>query len=114
MPVDRIGRSDLPAVLTRIWGMRQESALRVRLRIRAALSWAQAHGYFEQIDADEHIDGALPKMSAAQLYFLTLPYQDVSAALGTGEAPAVQMAVENCFQFLIQGAARSGEERGAA
>ena len=111
--VDRISRAEVLAVLTPIWGTRQETARRVRQRIRATLRWAQAHGYVEQNVADERIDGALPKMPAVKSHFRALPYQDVPAALKTVEATGASIAAKLCFRFLVLTAARSGEARGA-
>ena len=113
MPVDRIGREDVLAVLTPIWGTRPETARRVRQRIRATLRWCWAHGYVEQNVAGEAIDGALPKMPAIKSHFRALPYRDVSSALKTVEASKASWAAKLCLRFLILMAARSGEARGA-
>ena len=75
MPVDRIGREDVLAVLTPIWATVPETARRVRQRIRATLRWCWAHGYVEQNVAGEAIDGALPKMPAIKSHFRALPYR---------------------------------------
>ena len=113
MPVDRIGREDVLAVLTPIWGIRPETARRVRQRIRATLRWCWAHDYVEQNAAGEAIDGALPKMPAIKSHFRALPYRDVSSALKTVEASKSSWAAKLCLRFLILTAARSGETRGA-
>ena len=113
MPVDRIRREDVLAVLTPIWGTIPETARRVRQRIRATLRWCWAHGYVEQNVAGEGIDGALPKMPAVKSHFRALPYRDVSAALETVQASKASVAAKLCFRFLILTAARSGEARGA-
>ena len=113
MSVDRIGREDVLAVLTPIWGTRPETARRVRQRIRSTLRWCWAHGYVEQNVAGEAIDGALPKMPAIKSHFRALPYRDVSSALTTVEASKASWAAKLCLRFLILTAARSGEARGA-
>ena len=113
MPVDRIGREDVLAVLTPIWGTVPETARRVRQRIRATLRWCWAHGYVEQNVAGEAIDGALPKMPAIKSHFRALPYRDISSALKTVEASKASWAAKLCLRFLILTAARSGEARGA-
>ena len=113
MPVDRIGREDVLAVLTPIWATVPETARRVRQRIRATLRWCWAHGYVEQNVAGEAIDGALPKMPAIKSHFRALPYRDVSSALKTVEASKASWAAKLCLRFLILTAARSGEARGA-
>lgn len=111
--VNRIGRADVLAVLTPIWGTRPETARRVRQRIRATLRWCWAHGYVEQNAAGEAIDGALPAMPAVKAHLRALPYRDVSAALDTVEASGASMAAKLCLRFLVLTAARSGEVRGA-
>ena len=113
LPVDRITRTDVPAVLTPIWGTRQETARRVRQRVRAVMRWAVAHGHREDNPAGEGIDGALPPMPANRSHFRALPYQEVPAALQTVAASTAGVAAKTCFEFLILTAARSGEARGA-
>lgn len=63
VPVDRITPADVLAVLTPIWGTHQETARRVRQRVRAVMRWAMAHGYREDNPAGEGIDGALPRVA---------------------------------------------------
>ncbi len=113
VPVDRITRADVLAVLTPIWGTHQETACRVRQRVRAVMRWAMAHGYREDNPAGEGIDGALPPMPAKRSHFRALPYQEVPAALQTIAASTAGVAAKACFEFLVLTAARSGEARGA-
>ena len=113
MPVDRIGREDILQVLTPIWGVRMETARRVRQRIRTILRWCMAHGYVEHNVAGEAIDGALPPMPRLKAHLRALPYQEVAAALATVDASGAALASKLCLRFLILTAARSGEVRGA-
>ena len=113
LPVDRITRADVLAVLTPIWGTRQETARRVRQRVRAVMRWAVAHGHRDDNPAGEGIDGALPPMPAIRAHFRALPYQEVPAALETIAASTAGVATKACFEFLVLTAARSGEARGA-
>ena len=114
MPVDNIGREDVLRVLTPIWGVRMETARRVRQRIRTVLRWCMAHGYVEHNVAGEAIDGALPPMPRLKAHLRALPYQEVAAALETVDASGANLASKLCLRFLILTAARSGEARGAA
>ena len=66
MPVDRIGREDMLAVLTPIWTTKPETARRVRRHIKATLKWCQAHGWVQFNAAGSVIDGALPRMPAVK------------------------------------------------
>ena len=59
-PVDQIGREDVLRVLTPIWTSKPALSRKLRQRIRAVLSWCQAHGHVEHNVAGEAIDGALP------------------------------------------------------
>ena len=113
MPVDRIGREDVLEVLTPIWGVRMETARRVRQRMRTVLRWCMAHGYVADNVAGEAIDGALPPMPRLKAHLRSLPYQEVAAALATVDASGATMASKLCLRFLVLTAARSGEARGA-
>ena len=113
LPVDRITRAEVLAVLTPIWGTRQETARRVRQRIRAVMRWAVAHGHRDDNPAGEGIDGALPPMPTIRAHFRALPYQEVPAALETIAESTAGVAAKTCFEFLVLTAARSGEARGA-
>ena len=113
LPVDRITRADVLAVLTPIWGTRQETARRVRQRVRAVMRWAVAQGHRDDNPAGEGIDGTLPPMPAIRAHFRALPYQEVPAALETIVGSTAGVATKTCFEFLVLTAARSGEARGA-
>ena len=113
MPVDQIGREDVLSVLAPIWGVRIETARKLRQRIRTVLRWAQAHGYVEHNVAGDLIDGALPSMPAVREHFRALSYADVPEALRIVEASSASLAVRLCFRFTVLTAARGGEARGA-
>ncbi|MCY4085559.1 MAG: integrase arm-type DNA-binding domain-containing protein [Actinomycetia bacterium] len=112
-PVDQLGREDILGVLAPIWGVRIETARKLRQRIRTVLRWAQAHGYVEHNVAGDLIDGALPSMPAVREHFRALPYPDVPEALRVVEASGASLAVRLCFRFVVLTAARGGEARGA-
>ena len=113
LPVDRIGREDVLAVLTPIWTEKPETARRVRRHIRATLKWCQAHGHVQFNAAGEAIDGALPTMPAVKSHFRALPYADVPSALETVEASRASLTAKLALRFLILTAARTSEIRGA-
>lgn len=111
--VDQIGREEVLRILTPIWTSKPEIARKQRNRIRAVLSWCQAHGFIEHNVAGEMIDGALPAMPAVKEHFRALPYTEVPAMLETVEDSSASLATKLCFRFLVLTAARSGEARGA-
>ena len=111
--IDQIGRAEVLRILTPIWTTKPEIARKQRNRIRAVLSWCQAHGYIEYNVAGEMIDGALPPMPAVKEHYRALPYQEVPVALATVDASNSSLACKLCFRFLVLTAARSGEVRGA-
>ena len=111
--VDSIRGEDVLRVLLPIWTTKAETARRVRQRIRAVLSWAQAHGFASGNVAAEGIDGALPKVNGRKTHFRALPYREVGEALATVEGSSASLAARLCFGFLVLTAARSGEARGA-
>ena len=111
--VDKIGREQVLLVLTPIWTNTPEVARKQRNRIKAVLSWCQAHGFIEHNVAGEMIDGALPAMPAVKEHYRALPYQEVPAALETIDASNASLVAKLCFRFLVLTATRSGEARGA-
>ena len=113
LPVDRIGRDDVLAVLTPIWSTKPETGRRVRRNIRATLNWCQAHGFVEFNAAGNAINGALPRMPAVKAHLRALPYRELPEALNTIEASGATVTVKLALRFLILTAARPGEARGA-
>ena len=113
MPVDQIDREDVLRVLLPIWGVRMETARRVRQRIRSILKWAMAHGYIDHNVAGETIDGALPPMPKVRNHLRALPYAEVSDLIEAVQQSQASLAAKWCLEFLILTAARSGEARGA-
>ena len=113
MPVNRIGREDVLAVLTPIWGKKPETARRVHRYIRTTLEWCQAHGFVESNAAGDAINGALPRMAAVKAHYEALPYREISGVLKAIESSGASTVVRLALQFLIFTAARSGEVRGA-
>lgn len=113
LPVNQINKTDVLAVLSPIWGVRQETARRVRQRIRTVLRWAMANDFIETNPAGEAIDGALPPMPKLKAHLRALPYQEVRESLGTVEASQASIAAKLCLRFTVLTAARSGEARGA-
>ena len=113
MPVDQIGREDVLRVLSPIWGVRMETARRVRQRIRSVLKWAMAHGHIDHNVAGETIDGALPPMPKIKNHLRALPYAEVGELIEAVQRSQASLAAKWCLEFLILTAARSGEARGA-
>ena len=112
-PIDRIGRAEVLGVLTPIWTSRQETARRVRQRMRTIFRWAMAHGFIESNPAGEAIDGALPPMPKVKAHLRALSHQEVGEALRTVDDSQASIPSKLCFRFLVLTATRSGEARGA-
>jgi integrase len=113
LPVDKIQQEHVLAVLNPIWGTKQETARRVRQRMRSTFRWAMGYRFIESNPAGEAIDGVLPRMPKFKEHLKALHYQDVSAALQTVTNSKASYPVKLCFEFTVYTAARSGEARGA-
>ena len=113
IPVDRIGREHVLAVLTPIWTTKPETGRKVRQNIRATLKWCQAHGFVQFNAAGEAIDGALPRMPAVKAHFRALPYAEIPEALEIVQTSGASPVAKLALKFLIFTATRSGEVRGA-
>ena len=83
MPVDQIDEEHVLRILTPIWGVRMETARRVRQRIRTILKWAMAHKFVRHNVAGETIDGALPPMPQVKNHLRAMPYGQVSMLVQT-------------------------------
>ena len=113
LPVDRIGREEILAVLSPIWTTKPETARRVRRHIKATLQWCMAHGHVDRNVAGESIDGALPKMPAVKAHFRALPYRELTSALQRVQASKASDVAKLALRFLVLTAARPGEVRSA-
>ena len=113
MPVDQIDEEHVLRILTPIWGVRMETARRVRQRIRTVLKWAMAHKFVRHNVASETIDGALPPMPKVKNHLRALPYAEVGELIEAVQRSQATLAAKWCLEFLILTAARSGEARGA-
>ena len=113
LPVDKIGREEVLAVLTPIWTAKPETARRVRRCIKATLQWCRAHGLIEYNAAGEAIDGALPQLPRVKSHLRALHYREVSTALNTIDASQSSMPAKLALRFVILTAARPGEVLGA-
>ena len=110
-PIAHVTADDIHSVLCSIWLTHEETARRVKQRIRAVLSWAKGKGLRKDpIDFDE-VANALPrqrrrKNHMAALHFLEVPdfMRELSLSAAT---PIVRTAVE----FMILTAARSANIR---
>ena len=112
VPLQRIERSDIIAVLSPIWTTKSETARRVRQRIRKVMQYGMAHGWVETNPAGEAIDGALPSMPKVKNHQRALPYSEVPAALDNIAQSQASEASKLCLRFLVLTAVRSGEARG--
>lgn len=111
--VDQIENEHVLRVLLPIWSKKMETARRVRHRVRAVLSWCQAHKFVSVNVAGEAIDGALPKMPVVQEHHMALPYSEIREVLRIVESGAGSPSAKLCFRFTVLTACRSNEALGA-
>ena len=114
IPVDRVTRADVLAVLEPIWHDKPETARRVRQRIRRVMSWATAR--FEHIlgnPAGEVIDGALVAMPKVKAHQRALHWSEVPSSLRAIDEGEACDASKLALRFLVLTWARSGEVREA-
>lgn len=112
LPIDKVGRQDVLAILTPIWTTKPETARRVRRIIRSIFDWGIAHEYITINPAGESISPALPPMPKVKEHFRSLPYGELAAALSQIEASTAGKVTKLAVWFLALTAARSGEVRG--
>jgi integrase len=114
-PVDDIDTPAVLSVLTPIWGLKPETALRLRGRIEATLDFAKIH----KLRTGEnpatwrgHLALILPKRQKLDRgHLAAMPYRDVAAFVKTlREAESIRALA---LEFLILTAGRLGEVLGA-
>lgn len=114
VPVNQITPSDLSSVLEAIWDTKNETASRVRQRIKTILDYAARHDWIEE--------AALAKLSRTMNDFKKRAPDDVEGhkAMPAEAAPMFMARLRDkaaisakALQFLILTGGRSGQVRGA-
>ena len=113
IPVDEITQQDVLSVLRPIWEERNDTATRVRQRIRGTLKFCQAHEYITTNPAGEAIDAALPSLRKHKNNFRSLPPREFPDAVMTIKNGVSSLPVKLCLLFLAHTVARSKEALGA-
>ena len=114
VPLDEIKPVDVIGVLTPIWDAeKQETARRIRQRMRSVFDWGMAYNYIESNPAGERISKALPKQRRDVNHFRALPYRELPHALTLIRDSKAVMASKLALEFVALTACRSGEARGA-
>ncbi len=113
MAVSDVSTPDVLKVLAPIWGVKVETARRVRQRIGTVLEWARAAGFRSGDNPVDLLGEALPRQKKSERHHAALPYAEVAAfieRLREGQAaPITKLA----FEFLILTAVRTTEARKA-
>ena len=112
LPVDRIDRAAVLAILSPIWKSKPKMATQVRGWVRASLAWAEAHEFVSSNPAGEAINAALPTNArAVARHYAAVPHADAAAALAAVERGAAGAPVRAALRFIALAACRTGEAR---
>ena len=104
-----ITQSDVLQVLSPIWTEKQETARRVRQRLRTVMDWARTAGHFDGVNPVEGVEKGLAKQRKAVNHHAAMPWAEVPALLSTLGDSSAALAL----RFLILTVARTGEVIGA-
>ena len=114
LPVNAIGTPEVLKVLTPIWIEKQETARRVRQRLKTVLEWARAAGHRSGDNPVDLIGEALPRNQAKRIqHHQALPFGEVAAFVRELRAGQSEEVTKLAFEFLILTAARTIEVRRA-
>lgn len=113
MRMDRIKPSQVLGVLEPIWNTRQETARRVRQRIRTVLAWCDGHEYVDRNVAGEAIEGALHRQRQKVKHLRSLPFTEIAQLVRDLESGPGALVNKLCLLFTILTATRGVEARGA-
>jgi integrase len=107
--VNEIDTPDVLKVLLPIWLTKEETARRVKQRIRTVLDWAKVAGYRSGENPVDSVARGLPKQSRTQKHHAALPYQDVPTFIKRMRNSQNSLPAKLAFQFLILTATRTDE-----
>jgi integrase len=114
LPVNAIGTPEVLKVLTPIWIGKQETARRVRQRLKTVLEWSRAAGHRSGDNPVDLIGEALPRSAAKKIeHHAALPFGSVPAFIRDLRAGEAEAVTKLAFEFLILTAARTIEVRRA-
>jgi integrase len=116
LPVQAVDTGLVMKVLEPIWGIKPETASRVRGRIESILDWATARGYRQGENPGRwkgHIDNMLPKKTKVRRveHHAALPYAELPGFMV--ELRQQDGIGAKALEFAILTAARTGEVLGA-
>ena len=111
LPVDRIERADVLAVLTPIWQTKPKAARSTRSNMKATLQWCVAQGFITENLAGEAIDGALARGTNTKGHHAAIPWRDTPETLRSLERLSGGLTVRYALRFIVLTAARSVEVR---
>ena len=109
--VNEITRRHVIQILMPIWTAKQETAKRVRQRIRSVMDRAVALEYVDYNPAGDAINAALARQPRAVAHHRALPYGELPAALRAARDSGAGTAAKLAFEMLALTACRSGEVR---
>jgi integrase len=116
VPVQDVDIDLVMKVIEPLWGLKTETARRVRGRIEVILDWAKVRGYRSGENPARwrgHLDHLLPARSKVQMvkHHAALPYAELNAFMK--DLRGMEGTSAAALEFLILTAARTGEIIGA-
>lgn len=110
MHLDHIRSADLLRVLSPIWLEKEETARRVRQRLKTVFDWAKASGYRTTDNPVDGIEKGLPKQTGKQKHHAAMPAADVPAFVqGLQRKDTRGLIGRRAFELLILTATRTSE-----
>lgn len=110
--IDLIDTSDVLKVLSPIWLTKEETARRVKQRIKTVLDWAKAAGYRSGENPVDGVVKGLPKQKRKKNHHAALPYKNTPDFIDRIGASDNSLSAKLAFQFLILTATRTDEVLG--
>ena len=113
MPVDKVTGPDVLSIVKKLYASNPATGKKIRQRIKATLSYCQAHNYVDHNVAGEAIDGALPKNGNNTEHRRAIDYREMPDAMKLIRDKVTSLPVRLCMQFIALTATRSNEARSA-
>ena len=110
LSISDITSSDIHRVLSPIWVSRNDTAKKIRQRLRMIIRWARAQGFYQGDDPVELAEQALPKVKSSGLHFKSVSHDALPAILRKlQENRTISLPTRLALEFLILTASRTTE-----
>ena len=111
--VSELTSNDVLLVLSPLWVNKNDTAKKLRQRLRMVVKWARAKGYFSGEDPVELAEQALPRVKTNNSHFKAVNFVELPQIIQRLHNSKISSSTKLALEFLIITACRTTEVLGA-